>query len=322
MKYYKLIIIFFFLILYRIFILKNYKYCFECDKKNELDIKCFKCSNDILFKDINIISTENTLNEIIRYNKSISRYGDGEFSIIFGHNINFQKYDFNLSKRLLDILNSNEKKLLVGVFFPYKKKELDLYRNSIKKYWNIWLSKNKLKLLKILNKNKTYYSSDITRFYSNFKDKSGIPNYITKLKKIWENRDVLIIEGEKTRMGIGNDLLNNTNSIKRIICPTKHSFRLYRKILNSALKVKKDILILISLGPTATVLAYDLTKFGYQAVDIGHVDIQYEFYLRNATKTIQIPFKFVNEFNGGKNENVGNISDISYYNQIIKKVIY
>ena len=210
----------------------------------------------------------------------------------------------------------------MGVFFPYKKKELDLYRNSIKKYWNIWLSKNKLKLLKILNNNKTYYSSDITRFYSNFKDKSGIPNYITKLKKIWENRDVLIIEGEKTRMGIGNDLLNNTNSIKRIICPTKHSFRLYRKILNSALKVKKDILILISLGPTATVLAYDLTKFGYQAVDIGHVDIQYEFYLRNATKTIQIPFKFVNEFNGGKNENVGNISDISYYNQIIKKVIY
>ena len=308
--------------LYKQFYLIKYKYCFECNKKNELDSKCFKCPNEILFKDINIISTDNTLNEIIRYNKSICRYGDGEFYLIFGHSITFQKYEYNLSKRLLEILNNNEKKILVGVFFPYKKKDLDLYRDSVKRYWNIWLSKNKLRLLKILNKNKIYYSSDITRFYSNFKNKSGVPKYITKLKKIWENRDIVIIEGEKSRVGIGNDLFNNTKTIKRIICPTKNSFRLYKKILNSVLKINKNTLILISLGPTATVLAYDLTKYGYQAVDIGHIDIQYEFFLRNATKTIQIPYKFVNEYNGGKNENVGNITDINYYNQIIDKIIY
>ena len=43
-------------------------------------------------------------------------------------------------------------------------------------------------------------------------------------------------------------------------------------------------MIIIALGPTATVLAYDLAKEGYQALDMGHFDIEYEWYLRNATK--------------------------------------
>lgn len=97
---------------------------------------------------------------------------------------------------------------------------------------------------------------------------------------------------------------------------------MYNKILNASLKIDKKILILISLGPTATVLAHDLNRYGYQVIDIGHADIQYELYLRNATKTIQIPFKYVNEFNKGKNKDVGNITDMEYYNQIIAKIMY
>jgi glycosyltransferase family protein len=120
-------------------------------------------------------------------------------------------------------------------------------------------------------------------------------------------REVLFVEGEKTRLGVGNDLFSNTKSIRRIICPPKNSFRVYDKILDTVLKFDKNILILISLGPTATVLAYDLSSYGYQAVDIGHADIQYELFLRRAKNIIQIPFKFVNEYNSGRNENVGKV---------------
>ena len=325
-KVFKLLIIFIFYfhsLFYKYYINVKYINCFHClEKLEQFNSKCFECPNEILFKDFTVISKENTLDEIIKNNKSISRFGDGEFSLIFGHGINFQNYNNNLSKRLLKVLNSEEKNLLVGIFFPYKKKELLLYRDSVAKFWINWLSGNKFKLLKILNKKKKYYSADITRFYSNFKDKSGVPKFIRKLKKIWEGRDILIIEGEKSRIGIGNNLLNNSKSIKRIICPAKNAFNAYNKILNAALQVSKDILILISLGPTASILAYDLSKLGYQAIDIGHSDIQYELYLRKANKTIQIPFKFVNEFNGGKNEDVGNITDVKYYNQIINKIIY
>ena len=132
-----------------------------------------------------------------------------------------------------------------------------------------------------------------------------------------------MIEGEKTRFGIGNDLLNNAKSIKRILCPTRNAYNLYDKILNATLKVDKNYLIIIALGPTATVLAYDLTKYGYQAVDLGHADIQYELYLRKASKHILIPYKYVNEYRNGINEKtVGKAPDIRYYDQIIDKILF
>ena len=321
-----LIIIFLSILNHKISYPQNiYKYNFNFTKEiDNLTSKSFESNDDKLFQGLYIESTENTLNEIIKYKKSISRFSDGEFFIIDGRGIRFQEYNKNLSKRLLEIINNNniEDNLLVGIDFPYKKKELDLYIDYEVKYWTNFFSENKFKLLKILNKNKKYYSSDITRFYFKFKDKSNVPKHIAKLKKIWEGRDILIVEGEKSRVGIGNDLLNNTKSIKRIICPAKHAFRVYNKILDAVLKVSKDNLILIALGPTASVLAYDLSKLGYQAVDFGHTDIEYELFLRNATEMIQIPYKFVNEFNEGRNEDVGNVTDINYYNQIIYKILY
>jgi glycosyltransferase family protein len=112
----------------------------------------------------------------------------------------------------------------------------------------------------------------------------------------------LIIEGEKSRLGIGNDLFNNSKSIKRIICPAENAFNVYNKIFAEAKKFDKSFLILLALGPTSTVLVYDLYNLGYQAIDIGHIDIEYEWFLRNATKKIQINNKYVNEVYGNGNK--------------------
>jgi glycosyltransferase family protein len=169
--------------------------------------------------------------------------------------------------------------------------------------------------------NRKYYSSMISRFYIEYKDKSKIPYYIKKLKQIWDKKDILIIEGEKSRLGIGNDLFNNSKSIKRILCPAVNAFNVYDKILNQARKIDKSILILLALGPTSTVLAYDLHKLGYQVIDVGHIDIEYEWFLKNATKKIQIKNKYVNEVYGNKFK-IGNVKDKNYYNEIISKILY
>ena len=143
-------------------------------------------------------------------------------------------------------------------------------------------------------------------------------DYIVKFKTIWDKRNIIIIEGEKTRIGIGNDLFNNSKSIKRIICPVTNAFSAYEKILKYIrfLKPDKEDLILISLGPTATALVYDLQNLGNQIIDFGHFDINYEYYLRNATKKIKIPYKYVNEVPGGS-ENITSKVDNNYYKQII-----
>ena len=106
-----------FFLLFSLFIIKIIRYenfCFNCINKI-INNNCLKCSNACIFKDIQIYNDDDTLNEIINKNKSITRIGDGELFLINGVGIRFQDYNRNLSQRLLKILNSKENNLLVGI---------------------------------------------------------------------------------------------------------------------------------------------------------------------------------------------------------------
>lgn len=319
--YFKCLIIYIiiFLILFENHFYEIYWYCQTCIDLSLESPQCHECPLGFIFKGLYIASREKTLDEIIYNKKSLTRLSDGEFRIIFGKKAGFQVYNDSLSKRLLQILKYSEENILIGINIPYKKKDLEERSDASRKMWENFFPQVKLKLAQIINKNKKYYSALITRFYSTFRDRTNSLKYIQKFKKIWDKRDILIIEGEKTRVGIGNDLLNNTKSIKRILCPVVNAFNVYDKILTTALKFDKNVLILIALGPTATVLAYDLFKYNYQVIDIGHIDIEYELYLRKANHSIKIPFKYV--FEAGGTRNIGNITDKNYYDQIAYKIL-
>lgn len=75
-------------------------------------------------------------------------------------------------------------------------------------------------------------------------------------------------------------MFSGAESIQRIIGPAENAFHAYDKILECCKDQTKDKLFLLALGPTATVLACDLCKMGYQAVDIGHIDLEYEWFLK------------------------------------------
>lgn len=72
------------------------------------------------------------------------------------------------------------------------------------------------------------------------------------------------------------------------------------------------------MGPTATVLAYDLACRGYQALDIGHLDLEYEWYLMGTNTKVNIPHKYVNEVCGG--EVVSDCNDENYISQIVSNI--
>jgi glycosyltransferase family protein len=268
---------------------------------------------------LKIFSSEETLNEIIKNNRSISRYGDGELKIIFGKGLKFQRANKVLIKKLKKVLKSKKKGLLIGINIPYNNSYLRMYNDRAKNYYINFVERHKLKLFSLIDMNRKYYSSFITRFYMDIKDRSKIPYYIKKLKQIWDKKDILIIEGEKSRLGVGNDLFKNSKSIKRILCPARNAFNVYEKIISQAKKIDKSKLILLALGPTSTVLAYDLYTLGYQVIDVGHIDIEYEWFLRKAKKKIQIENKYVNEAGGNKFK-IGKVKDKKYYEEIICKI--
>lgn len=136
----------------------------------------------------------------------------------------------------------------------------------------------------------TYLFGDslFIRFYMNCKDISRRAKFVEKLKKLWDKEDLLIVEGKYSRFGIGNDLFDNAKSIKRILCPKENAFDRYTQILACIMENYKGELVILAVGMTATVLVYDLAKCGIRALDLGHIDIEYEWFRMGATH--KVPF--------------------------------
>lgn len=267
-----------------------------------------------------IATPEETVDELVKTGKSISRFGDGEFDMIYGIGMNYQKYNKDLARRLEEIVQSNDPGILIGIPNVFNLEYCNEYTGFATEFWPKWVNKFKFKIVRLLKRNRKYYSAQITRFYLDYKDKSNTAEYVKKLKKLWDQKDVVIIEGEKSRLGVGNDLFDNMKSIERIICPSENAFEIYDKIYNECLKIDKSKLVLLALGPTATVLSYDLYKAGYHTIDIGHVDIEYEWFLRKATKKIKIEHKYVTEVKDGRTD-IQDINDSKYQSEIVAKVL-
>ncbi len=256
-----------------------------------------------------VLNLYDTLYDLVDSNKSLARFGDGEFKIMMGESINFQKYDAKLAKRLCEILTNNSDNLMVGI--P------DVFGFCPSDYFRRVLISSRDFLYKYINFDKTYGDAFLTR-QSKFSSETKGNDYYNNLKKLWDGKDIVIAEGEGCRLGIGNDLFSNAKSIRRILCPIKDAYSKYDEILNACKNSGADLFI-IALGPTATVLAYDLAKLGYRALDVGHIDTMYEWFIRKATKSVPIEGKIV--FNEERNKNhIVPCKDKRYYEQIITTI--
>ena len=145
---------------------------------------------------------------------------------------------------------------------------------------------------------KKYYNAHVTRLYMDYRTCGRSGDWFETLKQVWQGKDLLIVEGERTRLGVGNDLLDGANSIKRVLCPSKSAFSYYDKILETVKSAWNGELVLIAMGQTATVLAHDLHLQGIRALDIGHIDIEYEWFLAGAVEKTAVTGKFVKEVEG------------------------
>lgn len=262
-------------------------------------------------KHLCVLSSIETVRLIKEKRLSVSRFGDGELKIMRGGSIGFQCYDANLSCRLREVIQDHRDSLLICV--PRFLTNMDNISNEVKTFWKYSLLRNQNAWNYYLEEKRIYGDTQFTRFYMDLKDKSFSAQIIGEIKSLWKNRDIIIVEGKESRLGVGNDLFNDSSSVKRIICPAENAFCYYERILCETKKMGKDNLFIIALGPTATVLAYDLSREGFQAIDMGHIDIEYEWFLRQSSSKIAITGKYVNECH----TRGGSIYSAVYQSQIV-----
>ncbi|AQQ09295.1 glycosyltransferase, family [Sedimentisphaera cyanobacteriorum] len=208
---------------------------------------------------------EETLREILHSKKSVCRFGDGEFKLIVGErHKSFQDVNSELNRRMLEVLKSNKPDIIVAIF-PVS--DFD----SLGKVWQKFAVRIGDKVLKLLEPERKYYSALCFRNLPT-DGKSKFIERVQLIKQIWQNRKILIVVGKAGRFTFEKELFNNARSADIVYAPAKNAFAKYDIILN---KIKaynpKEYLVLLVLGPTAAVMAYDLAKLGYQAIDFGQM---------------------------------------------------
>lgn len=272
----------------------------------------------ICWKPFRIMDATDTINYVIKRSCSVARFGDGELHVAaYGCALKFQRADKRLQKRLNEVIKSNNEKLLLCL--PNRINIVtESERNDLPAFWQEALKVHLFPWTKNFSKLQLYGDTNFSRL-TDGRNESERLKQVQHIKKIWHDRNVIMVEGEKTRFGIGNDLLDNARSVIRILGPAESAFDCYEELLQSCISCANEIeqaLVLIALGPTATVLACDLADRNVQAIDIGHLDISYERILRKCND--RIPGKYTNESLAG--DNVEECIDPIYISQIAKRI--
>lgn len=261
---------------------------------------------------IEVYSIDETIDELIHSEKSIVRFGDGEITMMRGMDLTFQKGSPEIATGLKRIIRYEYDKLMVAI--PDIFNDLSIYRKESRYFWKEHLLFSRKVYLQVCSK-KNYYNAYISRFYYPMDNKSHCEAWIEKIKSIWSDKDVVVVEGEKTHNGVGNDLLDSAKTIERIICPSREAYQVLEEIINECKRFPKDRLFLVSLGVAAKFVAEALFLEGYRVLDIGNLDMEYEWYLCGASEKEPIPKHDVIGIEA--NQKAGYQT---YLNQIVKRI--
>lgn len=287
----------------------------------------FRSYLKITRRQIRVMSIEESLKLILKHRLSISRFGDGEFKWMFGtrESNNFEKNSSELAAALKKVIKTDRKGFKVCI--PDVFSGLGQYRKADALFWAGQLGHHGYHWIHELDSNRVYLDALVTRPYMSYKDRDKAKCLFKTIKKIWEGRHVIIVEGAETRFGVGNDLIDGAEGISRIICPAENAFEHYKNILAVVLKKVQElndpnVLVLVSLGPTATVLANDVNlKTSAQVLDIGHLDLEYSWMLMKTSEKVPLRYKYVNEVkNGNRVQNIPSEFMERYNSEIVAEI--
>ena len=128
---------------------------------------------------------------------------------------------------------------------------------------------------------RTYGSTFVSRrdAWVGMEDKAA---YWAIVRRIWQDRPVLLVHGsEKGLQARDSGMLGNAASIQVLQSMRCDAWADRDRLIDECLRWaeiarQQSPLVCMCLGATATVLAFDLTRLGIQALDIGHMASSWE----------------------------------------------
>lgn len=199
--------------------------------------------------------------DLVLAGRSLARYGDGEFHLCAGQPAKAQAFAPRLRDRLqMGLATSGD--CLIGI---------PNIRSKTPK--SVFWQAQAPRALRFLVSGREYVSSFITRPDS--APWIHTADYWGALELLWQDRDVTLVHGG--RHGLTASDLSSATVVHDIVAPERDAWADYDGLLKA---IGTPARALLCLGPTATVLAVDLSARGVHAIDLGHVGL----FLRKARR--------------------------------------
>lgn len=235
---------------------------------------------------IRVYSVDETLDQLINTEKSLVRFGDGEITMIRGRSLKLQNVDEKLIEDLKRILTYEHEDLMVSI--PDIFDGVEQYHVRSMQFWKDHLLFSRRIYEKYCRTDRIYCSTSVSRCYYAYEDKTRCAGWFERVRHIWEGKKVVVVEGTRSHNGVGNDLLDLADSVERIICPPSNAYAKLDEIRKACQKYPKDCLFLLALGAAAKPLAESLFLEGYRVIDIGNLDMEYEWFLQGAAEKVKL----------------------------------
>jgi len=209
-----------------------------------------------------------TLDILHRERLSLTRFGDGELMLMADpdQNLQFQRNSAGLRRELVEALNPRgaaQGRVLVAL--PH------LFRGN--PHWSgVWLATWDM-LKSLLDPEVRYGDAHVSRpIFFQGEGAAGIARW----RRLWDGREVLIVTGRESRFDLVPDLFDGVSRVEILHTVSTDAYEHREAILRAILdRAKADTLVLLSLGPAATVLVPRIAAAGVQALDIGHISASY-----------------------------------------------
>lgn len=221
---------------------------------------------------ITVLNEYATLGLILKEHVSLARYGDGEFKLCWGKHQKSQAPNTAIQLRLREILLNERADLLVGIPNIWDAEALKSMPHEKREFWKRYSGK---RVTDLLSPDAIYASSFVSRPDS--APTIDKPEYWQRWQEVWSGKRVLLVQGQRANFNKAG-LLNTASHVTTWRGPDRDAFNNYPsllgKITHESKRARADLIVL-ALGPTATVLAADLSDSGYWALDLGHMGMCY-----------------------------------------------
>ena len=213
-------------------------------------------------------------------NSSLLRFGDGEFELIFGYEVPFQKPDPELSRRLNQAFTSQVPELDIAI--PDLFNPSTALSNSILHFFYVTRHYEVKWLLKHVNLNRQYFAAHISSPYvSSIDNRCELISHTYKyLRDIWKDKDIVILRANNGQV-YDYDVYDTARSQTILYSIPRGTWAQYEELKSELLKQDPNKLYILAVGLISEILVYDLAVAGRRALDMGHLAKDYDIFMKS-----------------------------------------